>query len=288
MVRKMNKKRSFSEIIGALKPSISDYGFFTDFVKVFNNVSNLMDEINELNKLIGISNFEQEFEKTIERNPRVLQTIPLLLAKRDTNVIIYNDGKSLEYEFSTMHNSIEDYADFIEKTGLIELFNGRTISNFYDYLIGIEAGLDSNARKNRSGVAMSNIVEHYLQISGHLYKKEVSTKAIYRNYGIDISIGLDGNTHAQKRFDFAIQTEKFVYLIETNFYSSVGSKLNETARSYRQLNQDLKSIDNIRFVWITDGIGWENVIEGLKETYDSMEYLYTIYDLEMGLFENLD
>lgn len=285
---KMNSKRSFNEIIDTLKQSISDYGFFTDFEKVFNNVSNLLEEINELNNLIGSTDFEQEFIKTIERNPRVLRTIPLLLAKRENQVIVYNDGKSHEYKFNSKYNSNQEYADFIEKTGLIELFNGKTIVNFYDYLLGIEAGLDSNARKNRGGVAMSSIVENYIQMSGHRYNKEVSSRSILRDYGIDILTSSDGKEHAQKYFDFSVETENFIYLIETNFYSGGGSKLNETARSYRQLNQDLTNIKRIRFVWITDGIGWKTVKEGLRETYESMEYLYTIYDLEMGLFENLD
>lgn len=284
----MNKKRSFNDIISTLKLSISDYGFFTDFEKVFNNVSVLLEEINELNNLIGSTDFVQEFKKTIERNPRVLRTIPLLLAKRENQVIVYNDGKAHEYRFNSIYNSYQDYADFVEKTGLIELFNGKTIVNFYDYLLGIEAGLDSNARKNRGGAAMSSIVENYIQVSGHRYNKEVSSRSILRDYGIDISTSSNGVEHAQKYFDFSVETENFVYLIETNFYSGGGSKLNETARSYRQLNQDLKNIEKIRFVWITDGIGWKTVKEGLKETYDSMEYLYTIYDLELGLFENLD
>ncbi|MBQ5546400.1 MAG: hypothetical protein H7707_02800, partial [Acetobacter sp.] len=42
----------------------------------------------------------------------------------------------------------------------------------------------------------------------------------------------------EKRFDFVIKTESQIFVIETNFYSSGGSKLNETSRSgdNRRLN----------------------------------------------------
>ncbi len=284
----MHKKRDFKDIMGNLKLTISDYSFFTNFSKVFDRVFKFSNEINELNELIGSQNFENDFKQTIINNPEVLKVIPMLLAKRDDQVVVYSDGILHKYRFDMLYNTLDEYLDFIKKTGIVDLFSGKTVENFYDYLLGIEAGLDSNARKNRGGVAMSNIVEYYIQQSGQIYFKELSTKHILSKFGIDLSGKSKGNNHALKRFDFVVQTSKFLYLIETNFYSSGGSKLNETARSYRQLNQDLKEVEEVKFVWITDGIGWETTGDGFREAYDSIDYLYTIYDLEVGLFENLD
>ncbi|NMA07167.1 MAG: restriction endonuclease, partial [Ruminococcaceae bacterium] len=89
---------------------------------------------------------------------------------------------------------------------------------------------------------------------------------------------------ANKRFDFVVKTKQMIYLIETNFYGgkSGGSKLNETARSYKMLSQDISSIDGLTFVWITDGTGWNSAKGNLRETFDVLDSIFSIEDMESG------
>ena len=77
-------------------------------------------------------------------------------------------------------------------------------------------------------------------------------KDIEKKWNLDLS-EMSGHNTSTKRFDFVIKTDKQVYVIETNFYSSGGSKLNETARSYKMLAQESKKVDGVTFIWFTDG-----------------------------------
>ncbi|MBO7508176.1 MAG: restriction endonuclease, partial [Clostridia bacterium] len=85
------------------------------------------------------------------------------------------------------------------------------------------------------------------------------------------------------RFDFVVKTESMIYGIEANFYRTGGSKLNETARSYKTLALEAQTIDGFTFVWITDGNGWSSAKNNLEETFDVMEHIYNIKDLENGV-----
>ena len=101
-------------------------------------------------------------------------------------------------------------------------------------------------------------------------------------WGIDLScISNDGDT--EKRFDFVIKRENMIYGIETNFYTSSGSKLNETARSYKTLTLETQGLDYFKFVWITDGLGWNSAKNNLKETFDVLDNLYNISELDAGI-----
>jgi type II restriction enzyme len=76
-------------------------------------------------------------------------------------------------------------------------------------------------------------------------------------------------------------------VVETNFYTSGGSKLNETARSYKQISQEVDTIDGVTFVWFTDGKGWTSARHNLEETFDVMEHIYNIDDMENGIISKL-
>jgi type II restriction enzyme len=174
----------------------------------------------------------------------------------------------------------------MRKTGLFDLLEKSKIKSLNDYLTGVEVGLDSNSRKNRTGTAMGNIVESYLKkIKEIEYQKEMTKAQISEKYNINLDaliLNDDTKKDAEKKFDFVVKTNNKLYLIETNFYSSSGSKLNETARSYKSLANDIKNISNVEFIWITDGIGWKSAKGNLKETYDIMDYLFILKDLEEG------
>ena len=91
----------------------------------------------------------------------------------------------------------------------------------------------------------------------------------------------------EKRFDYVVKTKNQIYVIETNFYASQGSKLNETARSYKQISQEIEQIDGVTFVWFTDGKGWMSSRHNLEETFDVMEHIYNINDLENGIINEV-
>ena len=187
--------------------------------------------------------------------------------------------------------SIKGYIKFMRESGLFDLLQNHIINNLYDYVLGIEVGLDSNGRKNRGGHLMENLVESYIIKAGYEknvnYFKETYLKDIEKKWNLDLS-EMSGHNTSTKRFDFVIKTDKQVYVIETNFYSSGGSKLSETARSYKMLAQESKKVDGVTFIWFTDGTGWVSARKNLEETFNELDTLYSINDLENGVLNNLE
>lgn len=283
-------KRDFEDIIANLKATIADYKYYTDFDKVYRNVEKYKVELNILNSLIGSNNIDNDFIAVINNYPKVLEVIPILLAVRKKEIIIIDNGE-VNYNFAIKNLTNEDYVKFMRLTGLFNLLEKSKIKNLIDYIIGVEVGLDSNSRKNRTGIAMENIVASYLdKIDNIEYQKEMSKKQIYDKYGINLDmLILDDNNKkdAEKKFDFVVKTSNNLYLIETNFYSGGGSKLNETARSFKSLANDIYNINNVYFIWITDGVGWKTAKDNLRETYDVMTHIYTIKDLEDGILNKM-
>lgn len=284
-------KRNFETFLNSLKRSISTWKYYTDFEKVYSNVTKLESEIKLLESLIGSNNIKDDFEKLIEEHPSVLKCIPLLMAKRNTDKISIMDHKKLHlFDFNSMTNSVHEYSNFMEKTDLFALINRSTITSLKDYIIGVEVGLDSNARKNRTGKIMEDIVEKYLQeagfVKGQDYFKELNKSKMEKLWNLDLSkVFNQGKT--EKRFDFVVKTNTQTYAIEVNFYSSGGSKLNETARSYKSISVDSKLIKNFHFIWVTDGIGWLSAKNNLLETFEVNENIYSLTDLEDGIFLHL-
>lgn len=283
-------KRPFDDIIISLKKTVADYGYYTDFNKVYKNADKLKVELNILNSLIGEKDIESKFKTLVELYPNILKVIPILLAKRGYKVEVFSD-KNITFDFLETNLDINMYSEFMRESGLFSLLKESKIKSLNDYLMGIEVGLDSNARKNRTGTAMENIVESYIRkIPNIEYHKEMKKKDISEKYNIDINdliIGEDEVKEAEKRFDFVVKTKNDLYLIETNFYSGGGSKLNETARSFKSLAKDINNLPKVHFVWITDGIGWISAKNNLRETYDIMEHLYTLSDLENGVLTDI-
>ena len=213
-----------------------------------------------------------------------------MLAVRSREIFVKDEINEYLFKFNKMVYSMQDYIRFMQETGLFDLLQNHIINNLYDYVLGIEVGLDSNGRKNRGGHLMENLVESYIIKAGYKkdvnYFKEMYSKDIENKWNLDLS-EMSGNNTSTKRFDFVIKTEKQVYVIETNFYSGGGSKLNETARSYKMLAQESKKVDGVTFIWFTDGTGWKSARKNLEETFNELETLYNIYDLEHGVLENL-
>ena len=283
-------KRDFDKWFSNFKSSISNYGYYVDFEKIYRYAEKYKVELNILNSLIGSKSIEKEFENIIVKYPETLEVIPLLLAVRSNEIFIKDSTDEYLFKFNKMVYSIGDYVKFMRETGLFELLQNHIINNLYDYLLGVEVGLDSNGRKNRGGHLMEDLVEEYIMKAGYkkneTYFKEMYLADIEKKWNMDLS-EMSGNNVSTKRFDFVIKTNNQVYVIETNFYSSGGSKLNETARSYKMLATESKKVNGVTFIWFTDGLGWRGARKNLEETFNELETLYNIKDLDNGVLEKL-
>lgn len=291
--------RNFEEWLSNFDDSIASWGYYTGFDKVYNNANKIKKELNLLNSLIGSKSIEQDFKELVQEYPKVLKAIPILIAKRNDVIIVKDAAQDYYYNFETMNYSIEEYTMFMRETGIFELLESHLIANLYDYVIGVEVGLDSNARKNRTGHAMEDLVESYIVKAGFVkdynYYKELTTAKIKEKWNIDLTsierkleeTSKDKNRKAEKRFDYVVKTENQLYVIETNFYSGGGSKLNETARSYKMIQEEIQKVDNVTFVWFTDGKGWNTARNNLKETFDTMENVYNILDMKNGIMNKI-
>ena len=282
--------RDFNEWFSSFKSSISNYAYYVDFDKIYKNVDKVKLELNILNSLIGSEKIEDDFQNIIIRYPETLECIPLLLAVRSSEIFIKDEINEYLFNFKKLVYSVDDYIRFMRECGLFDLLQNHIINNLYDYVLGIEVGLDSNGRKNRGGHLMENLVEEYIVKAGYkkndTYFKEMYLKDIERKWNLDLS-AMSGNNVSAKRFDFVIKKENMVYVIETNFYTSGGSKLNETARSYIMLAEEAKKVTGVTFIWFTDGTGWNNAKHNLEETFNVLETIYNIDDLENGVLERL-
>lgn len=284
-------KRDFNEWLSQFRVSISNYAYYVDFAKVYNNVDNIKVELNILNSLVGSKNIKADFINLLKKYSEVIKCIPILLAVRGNEIRVNDNNQDINFVFNK-NLDINILSEFMEKSGLFELISNRIINNLVDYVLGVEVGLDSNGRKNRGGHLMEDMVENHLINIGLKkdvsYFKEMYLQDIEKRWNVNLST-LSNNGKAKKRFDFVVKTNSCIYAIETNFYGGFGggSKLNETARSYKMLSEESKNIINFKFVWITDGTAWRSARYNLEETFDVMDNIYNLSELENGKLKEL-
>lgn len=277
-------KRNFEKRLATMLPGIQTWNYYVNFSKVYMNVSKIKIELNILNSLVGSENIEKEFIDIVKLYPNVIKAIPILLAKRESEIMITEIDNTFVFDFYHMNYSVEQYATFMKKSGLFDLLQNHIINNLVDYVMGVEVGMDTNGRKNRTGDCMEDLVESFLQKAGLIkdktYFKEMNKSDIEKKFGIDFgNMGNDGKT--EKRFDFVfVGAFDQIYGCECNFYSSSGSKLNETARSYKELGKECENINRFHFIWFTDGVGWNAAKNNLLETFEVLPYLYNLNDLK--------
>lgn len=284
-------KRNFEEWLDTMIDSIANFEYYIDFETIYKNAKIYKVELNVLNSLIGSKNIEKEFESIIERYPEVLKTIPILLAVRNYEISVLDENeRKFDYNFKNMNYTKEEYSKFMRKTGLFDLLENHLVSNIYDYVLGVECGLNSNARKNRGGILMEELVEKYLEKAGYIknknYFSEMYIEDIEERWKVDLS-SISADSSSTKRFDFVVKTKECIYAIETNFYAVGGSKLNEVARSYKMIALESKEINKFKFIWITDGEGWKSAKRNLKETFDVLENIYNITDMKNGILDKI-
>jgi type II restriction enzyme len=261
----MNK--DFNLFMSQLQETNQTLDFFCDFDKISAKVSQVEMSLNTLNYLIGKEDLAKAVAEVWVRDPRAFDVMGILIAVREegSKPVVDNQGNVVMLR-SYFASAIKVY-EFLCETGLAAVFNSRRIRNLVDYVFGIETGLDTNARKNRSGHIMENTVARLFRMNSIRFRQEV-----YSSEFPELSVlGSD-----EKRFDFYIETVEKKYLIEVNFYSGGGSKLNEVARSYKDLAPKVNSVDGFEFVWITDGIGWKSARNKLEEAYNAIPSVYNL------------
>ena len=261
----------FKIFLSQLSETNATLDYFTDFKKIKSNVNKIAIKLNKLNYLIGKEDLNKAVYELYEENPKVFEVLDILIAIRKNKRAKTFNNKGKIILLDTYFETPELVLEFIEETGLAEVFKNKDISNLVDYVFGIEVGLDTNARKNRGGDNMSKAVSLIFDKAGVFYKKEVNN-TIFPEI---ISLGAD-----VKRFDFVIKTKRKTYLIEANYYNSGGSKLNETARSYSDVAPKINQYENYEFVWITDGQGWFSAKNKLEEAFNIIPSLYNLITLE--------
>jgi type II restriction enzyme len=280
--------RNFEEWLATFTDNINNWNYYVNYNNAYKNTATVKRQLALLNTLKGSENIEEEFRDLVQEYPECLKAIPLLLAVRGNTIAITENDRRLDFDFCNMNYSIDVYVEFMQKTGIFDLLQSHVIGDLLDVGLGINIGLDSNARKNRGGDQMEDLVEFYIKKAGFekdiTYFKEMYLEDVEKKWGYDLSaISADGT--ATKRFDFVIKPDgsKEVYICECNCYSSSGSKLNETARSFKTISLEAKDIKHVHFVWFTDGAGWLKTKKNLKETYDVQEDIYNIQDLKNGI-----
>lgn len=274
---RINMVKDFNKFMSQLSETNATLDFYSDFNKIRNNVSEIALSLNSLNFLLGKENLEEAVTMLWNRDKKAFDVLDILIAtrRRDKKKFIDNDGKP--YLISSLFTSIDGVMKFLNETGLAEMFMRKDVKDLVDYVFGVETGLDTNARKNRSGDITETLLHRILSQNGIAHRTEV-----YSNEFPEIKAVLGEDV---KRFDFVIKTKKRTFLIELNFYSGGGSKLNEVARAYRELAPIVNGVKGYEFVWITDGEGWNSARSKLAEAYNDIPRMYNFATLPEFLDE---
>jgi type II restriction enzyme len=259
--------KQFETFVAQLSETNATLDYFTDFGKIKSNISKISIKLNQLNYLIGKEDLKHAIQELFEENPKVFEVLDILIAvRKNKNAKTFNrEGEIVQID--SYFNTSDKIYEFIEDTGLGEIFRNKNITNLVDYVFGVEVGLDTNARKNRGGENMSKAVSLIFDKANISYQKEVNST----EFPEITSLGAD-----LKRFDFVIKTKVKTYLIETNFYNGGGSKLNEVARAYSDIAPKINQYPNFEFVWITDGQGWLSAKNKLEEAFSIIPSVYNL------------
>ena len=267
------------------------YDFFVNWAKVTNNRNAFKYEVALLKSLRNSSKPTSDFEKLISRYPEVVKVIPILLACRDGIMKVLDSIEPViqykNYNFSKKSynsNEIKDIVKFTEKTGLLNML--CKMESATDYLLGVEVGIDTNARKNRSGDFLEKMVEEIIlkqkkQNPALIFEKQKKFSYIEDKYNLAIPSVL-----SNRKFDWVIINNSKAINIETNFYSGTGSKPSEIVDSYVYRGKVLSS-SGWKFAWLTDGEGWKKMRNPLRNGVDNIDYTLNVNLLRKGALEKI-
>ena len=264
--------KDFELFMSQLQETNQTLDFFCDFDKISQNVEDIKLSLCMLNSLIGSTDMRKSVEVIWNRDRTAFDVMDILIAVRSEGKKKVLDNLGNCVVLDSLFKSVDGVMEFLDTTGLTEIFQSKKINDLVDYVVRIETGLDTNARKNRSGHVMEGMVARIFDKNEVEYRQEV-----YSSEWPSITDVLGDD---EKRFDFVVESSTKTYLIEVNFYSSGGSKLNEVARSYSDIAPKINSVPGFEFVWITDGIGWKSAKNKLQEAYSIIPSIYNLTNIK--------
>lgn len=264
-------EKNFDLFMSQLAETNATLDFYTDFSKIRENVRSIEIKLNTLNYLIGKIDLDAAVKELWDNDKRVFSILDILIATRKEQNKKYLDDMGKPHLIHELLGSYEGVLKFLKETGMAEVLQNKDIKNLVDYVFGVEAGLDTHARKNRSGDITELLLHRILTANGIEHRMEVYSHEFPE---LQNALGAD-----EKRFDFMIETKRCTYLIEVNFYNGGGSKPNEVARAYRELSPIVNNVDGFEFVWVTDGQGWNSARNKLEEAYNEIDRMYNFESL---------
>ena len=284
----------FKFLISSLKETITKWDYFVNWTKVFDNLKDIEIDLNILNYLVGKNNIKSEFVELLKKHPSIARLIPVLVASRETNFKILSkygydtfvyDDFSFRNKGSLTAEEIKKIVQFADQSGFLKLLVSKRIKSVVDYVIGVEVGLDSNGRKNRTGKLMEDIVDFFVKDickrNNYEYIIQANARKVKEKWNLNLTVD-----KSSRNIDFVVCNGKYLYLIETNFYGGGGSKLKSTAGEYKTMFDYWKK-DGHKFVWITDGLGWKSTHRPLRETFNHIDYLLNLEMLSKKVLEDI-
>ncbi len=284
----------FDYLINNLKESILKWNYFINWEKVNCNFRDVEISLNLLNYLIGKDNIEKETKLLFQEHPKLVYIVPTLIACRNKSFKILTEYRYGQFHyknffFDKTHTITDEMIDkvifFLKETGFLQQIKSKKIKSIPDYFLGVEVGLDTNARKNRSGSAMEEIIEYFINSicdkHNFEYISQATASKIKKKFHKTLTVN-----KLSKKIDFAINTPHKLFLIETNFYGGGGSKLKSTAGEYSNIFIQWQN-DGHQFIWITDGIGWLTAKKPLHEAFNKIDYILNLNMVQLGILEAL-
>jgi type II restriction enzyme len=287
-----DEEQVFEHLTSSFSDAIRTWDYFVNWDKVFKNSKELELQLGIWDYLLGKDDFDEEFRYLVSRYPEIVQAIPSLIVRDGSSSKNFhilsghpdNTRSVEEFNFKRPAEGAEDIEkalQFVKKTGLVKIFEKNGVKNLYDYLVGVEAGVDSNGRKNRSGAGMESLIEEAVQAlvsenPGWRYKAGANNAFLASNWGQKVDTG-----NAKRIFDFAIQAGSKLVLIEVNIYGGGGSKLKSVAGEFIGLHEHLQN-QGITLVWVTDGLGWLTTKRALHDSFLEMHHILNLSLLRQG------
>ena len=292
----LSSEERLEEFLSTLSITNRTPEYYVNWKKVDRETKKYELELNTLNYLIGKDDIYIEALDLFTKQPNLLKAIPSLIASRDRvlDILTIDNDDNMSFEqlnFKTIDASrIDDYMKFIEQSGLLMFLQHHANRSLVDYVYGVETGLDSNARKNRSGTTMEGILERHISKIGQEqnleWKAQATAQFIKEKWGVTVPVD-----KSERRFDVAVYSKENhkVWLIETNYYGGGGSKLKAVAGEFTELSQFVvkSDDDDVEFVWVTDGQGWKTAHLPLAEAFSHITNVFNLEMLREGFLSEL-
>lgn len=277
-------KKEFNSWLDTFQPTLATCDYFTDFEKVNHRIKELKPQIKMLKSILKQDDILLAIENTLNEDFSLVSILPLFIAVNTSKVtFIDTNGQYQTISFHKSTNDLSVYMEFINTSGIVDVLKKVKSVGVEKYLFGILVGLDSNRRKNRMGHLAEDKLEEILQKTGNPYYKEVTLETIKERYNIDIS-QLSNRKVSSKRFDYIMEKNGELYLFESSYYTSNGSKQNELSRSYTEICKAINNIQGLHFIWVVDGNGWKSSKNALEKAYNVMPDVYNFSELEEMLY----